>query len=134
MLCLVGSYAVYLGDKPVGKLNITKEGLYYRIVCHCQVPENAVYRLYAITSKGRENLGVVIPEGAGCTLARKISVKQLRDVSTFILSTGSKNESGKFIPICPEEPFSYISQLESAFLEVRGSQTGLLIKEKSGAE
>lgn len=134
MLYLVGSYVVYLGDKPAGKLNIAREGLYYSLVCHCQVPEDAVYRLYAVTGKVRENLGVVIPEADGCALVKKIAVKKLQNDSYFVLSAGSPQEAGSFIPICPEEPFSYIAHLESAFLEVRGGQTGVILKKKSGAE
>lgn len=131
---LEGSYEVYLADKPAGKLLISREGLYYRLLCHCQVPEDAVYRLFAVTDYGRLNLGVVLPQENGCKLDRRIPVKELRTSSCFILSARSGGETGRFVPVYPEEPFSYISQLETAFLEVRGSQVGIGWKQNAGAE
>ena len=129
-----GSYGVYLGDTQVGKLQIIQEGLYYRLICRCQVPENMVYRLFAVTESGRENLGVVVPEGDGCVLQRKIPATRLQKGSRFLLSARGEEECGKFVPVYPEEPFSYIAQLGNAFLEVRNGQPGLCWKDKPGAE
>ena len=128
-----GSFEVYLGDKPAGKLQIRREGLYYRLLCRCQVPDEMVYRLFAVSDGERVNLGVVIPEGDGFTLERRIPAKQLHSGSRFVLSARSGREEGRFVPVYPEEPFTYISQLETAFLEVRGSQIGVCWKKEPGA-
>lgn len=129
-----GYHEVYLGDKPAGKLRIERDGLYYRIVCHCYVPEDTVYRLFAVMDSHRENLGVVVPEGDGYFLERKIPVKRLNHDAVFSLSARSVQDTDKFVPIYPEEPFSYIVHLENAFLDVRGGQIGACWKQKPGAE
>ena len=128
-----GSYEVYLEDKAAGKLQIEKEGLYYRLTCRCVVPDDQVYRLFAATDTGRENLGVVLPDDSGYVLRRKIPAKRLKSASRFFLSVRSNESAGKFVPVYPEEPFSYITQLETAFVEVRNGQTGLRWKENPGA-
>ena len=130
---LEGSYAVYLEDKAAGKLQIEKEGLYYRLTCRCVVPDDLVYRLFAVTDQGRENLGVVLPENGGYVLQRKIPAKRLQPGCRFLLSARGEENTGKFVPVYPEEPFTYITQLETAFLEVRNGQTGLRWKENPGA-
>ena len=130
---LVGCYEVFLGDKPAGKLQITREGLYYRLTCHCQVPKDMIYRLFAVSDTGRENLGVVVPEADGYILEKRIPVKKLQKSTCFLLSPRTEKEAGKFVPVYPEEPFSYISQLETAFLEVRSDQPGICWKKEPGA-
>ena len=127
-------YEVYMGSDAVGKVNIIKQGLYYRVLCRCIVPSDTVYRLYAITETGREKLGVLIPDGDGVLLDRKIPVKRLQEFSRFILSSRSDEDKGRFVPIYPEEPFSYIGQLENAFLEIQNGQVGVCIKDSSGAD
>ena len=129
-----GCYEVLLGDKPAGKLRIIREGLYYRLTCRCIVPEDTVYRLYSVVDNRRENLGVVVPDADGFFLEKKIPVKRLEHCTGFILSSRSADETGKFVPIYPEEPFSYIVHLESAFLEVRNGQAGAYWKQQPGAE
>ena len=129
-----GYYEVYLGNDPAGKVQIQKQGLYYRIICRCIVPKDMVYRLYAVSNQERKNLGVVIPEGDGYILERRIPVKQLSGYTRFMLSARSEMDTGKFIPIYPEEPFSYIVQLENAFLEIQDSQLGVWVREKTGAD
>ena len=129
-----GYHEVFLGDRPVGKLQIIKQGLYYRLICRCRIPEDGIYRLFVVTGKGRENLGVVVPEDGGFVLDRKIPVRQLADCTGFLLSARSGEDDGKFVPIYPEEPFSYLAHLESAFLGVQNGQIGAMWKEKNGAE
>ena len=131
---LEGYYEVFLGDRPAGKLHIEKNGLYYSLTYRCHVPKDTVYRLFALKGSRRENLGVVVPEEEGCVLCRKVPVKKLMDCTGFILSSRSGEDTGKFVPIYPEEPFSYIVHLEKAFLDVRNGQIGAYWPQKNGAE
>ena len=132
-MILEGFYEVYLGSNPAGKIQITKQGLYSRIVCRCIVPQDVVYRLYAAGNGKRENLGVVIPDGEGYLLERSIVSKRLEGCTQFLLSARSDREVGKFVPIYPEEPFSYIGQLENTFLEIQNGQPGIRLMENPGA-
>ena len=153
MLYLEGTFEVCLGSNPAGKVQITRQGLYCRVVCRCHVPLEAVYRLYGVSEKGQENLGVVMPEGDGFLLDRRLPAKRLEGCTRFMLWDGSEPEpeavqeedaeemaeekleeeqAGVFVPIRPEEPFSYLQQLASACLEEQNGQIGAHIQENPG--
>ena len=132
---LEGIYKVYLGSIPVGKVQLIRQGLYYRIQCRCRIEGNLVYKLYAVIGNKRENLGVVIPDGDGFSLEKRIPVKRLgEEGADFILSTGAGLERGIFVPICPEEPFQYIERLKDAFLETENGRLGIRIQQKTVVE
>lgn len=145
-------YEAYLGDHIAGKVRLTKEGLYYRVLCRCSLPQNVVYRLYGICGEERENLGVLMPDGDGLLLERKIPAKRLTDCTRFLISDGSApekvataepeqeaeimadtgTETGIFVPIHPEKPFDYLHKLESAYLQEQDGQIGAHIEEHPG--
>lgn len=128
--CLDGFYEVMYGNSVVGKVSLQRQGLYCRVVCRCQIPEDQICRLYAVTETGRENLGVLVPEKAGFFLDRKVPVKRMAGKKLqFMLSSGVKCLDDRFIPIKPEEPFLYVERLQNAFLEHQQGQLGILIKE-----
>ena len=129
-----GFYEVRLNNAAAGKVQVTREGLYYRIQCRCTVPDDEVYRLLSVSEHGRENIGVVVPENEGYVLNKRIPAKKLPEDSSFILSAKIEADSGKFIPISPEEPFSYIDQLQSAFLEIQEGNIGVRLEKDSGAD
>jgi len=132
---LEGTFQVYLGTNSVGKVQVTRLGLYYRIVCRCQIDGDMVYRLYAVTGNIRENIGVVVPDGDGFILEKKIPVKRIGDAEVqYILSTGAGIDRGTFVPIRPEEPFAYIERLKTAFLETENGQIGVHIQQHPGAD
>ena len=125
-----GFYEVIYGNAAVGKVSLKQQGLYCRIVCRCRIPKDQICRLYVLTESGRENLGVLVPEGDGFILDRKIPVKRLVGAKLqFVLSSGLGNLDGEFIPIKPEEPFLYIERLQDAFLELQQGALGVRIKE-----
>ena len=124
-----GQFEVLLGNRGVGKVEVIREGLYYRVVCRCILPIGGVYRLYALQNSGRENLGVVIPDGDGFLLDKKVPAKRLGNGPfQFVLSSGAPSLSGEFIPISPEEPFLYIDRLKNAFLESENGKIGIRMK------
>ena len=132
--CLEGYYEVYLGNHAAGKVQILRQGLYCRVICRCRIDSDQVYRLYAVSEDSRENLGVVVPEGDGFLLDRKIPVKRLGNGKLrFVLSCGVGGLPGKFVPISPEEPFFYIDRLKTAFLQSERGKVGIRIEENPEA-
>ena len=130
-----GIYEVFLGTAPVGKVQLIRQGLYYKIQCRCRIEGDMVYRLYVVTGGSRENLGVVVPEGDGFILEKRIPAKRLGEGNMqFLLSTGAGVDRGAFVPICPEEPFRYIDRLKNAFLETENGRVGIRIQENAAAE
>ena len=121
-----GIYEILLWDRPVGKAEVTREGLYYRFRCKCELPDNTVCRVTA----GKESLGVLVPAGTGFALDSRLPVKRFGDsVPEFRLVPNKPVLDGKFIPIKPEEPFAYLERLQDAYLIRRGDEIGIYIKE-----
>ena len=123
------------GKDRVGKVQVLREGLYYRFFCRCRLSGDVVCRLAVRCGEKEENLGVVVPVGDGFGLDKRLPVKNLGEGEmTFFLMPKQERLEGKFIPIYPEEPFSYIARLKDAFLARQNGQIGVVIKEIQGTE
>lgn len=123
-------YEVDFAGRTAGKVQLLRQGLYVRIICRCTVPGDQVLRLFAQWGDRKENLGVVVPDGDGFLLDKKIPAKRLGEGRLkFVLSSGSGPRPGKFVPICPEEPFLYIDRLKDAFLQSECGKIGIRTEE-----
>lgn len=126
---LDGNYAVTFGNHTVGKVQVCREGLYYRFVCRCQLTGDVVCRLAVRCGEQEENLGVVVPMDGVFGLEKKIPAKRLgEDEPFFFLAPKHDHGNGTFVPIYPEEPFAYISRLKDAFLMRQNGQPGVMLK------
>lgn len=131
---LEGCYEVFFGNRVAGKVQVMRQGLYYHLLCRCRIPSDQVYRLYGIGGSIRENLGVLVPEGDGFVLDKKIPVKHLgTEKLRFEVSSGLPAYSGEFVPICPEEPFLYIDRLKTAFLQTEHGKVGIRTEKRPEA-
>jgi len=131
-MCMDGSYSVRLGKKTVGKVQVSKQGLYYRFVCRCMHAGDDVHRLVVLCADQRVSIGVLVPEGDGFGLDRKIPAKQfLHAFTEFFIAPMHETVQGKFVPISPEEPFHYIAQLKDSFLIERQGRIGVMIPDKN---
>jgi len=126
---LDGFFEVYQGNRIAGKVQLIPQGLYVRVICRCRIEGEQVYRLFAVSGDHRENLGVPVPEGDGFLLDKRIPAKRLAEGVRFLLSAGAGELNGKFVPICPEEPFLYIDRLKTAFLESEQGKIGIRIQQ-----
>lgn len=125
-----GNFDVLLGDKPIGKAYVTREGLYYRIRCRCTLSGEVIYKLLVSCGNQEENLGVLIPAAGEFGLDTRVPVKRLGEGNPkFRAMPRHTDLRGKFVPLSPEEPFRYISRLKDAFLENRDGLIGVVIKE-----
>ena len=124
-----GVYEVCFGNEPVGKVQVLRQGLYYRFVCRCKLTGDVVCRLAVCCGDRRENLGVVVPVGEGFGLDKRIPVKHLGEgTPEFYLGPSHDHIDGKFVPIYPEEPFAYLNRLKDAFFIKQSGQAGVMIK------
>ena len=112
-LHLEENYGVYFGNRPVGKVQVTRQGLYYHFLCRCELTGDVMCRLWVTCADKRESLGLVVGEGE----------------LTFSLLPKHDKPAGKFIPISPEEPFAYIERLKKSYLVRKGEQVGIEIPE-----
>lgn len=123
---------MYFGDKPCGKVQVLRQGLYYRFSCRCQISGDVVCRLKACFPDREENLGVLVPVDGGFGLCTRLPVKRFTgNPVRFRIGTQKADSKGVFIPICPEEPFAYMERLKSAFLAVRNGQPGAVVYEET---
>lgn len=130
-----GNYPVLLGQKPVGKVQVQKCGLYYRIICRCRLTGDVITRLYVQCGDKHIPVGVVVPEGSGFGLDIKIPVKRIGEGELkFSLASKQEKTAGKFVPITPEEPFGYLDRLKDCVLTYENGQAGIYITEKTGTE
>ena len=128
-----GCYEVCLGRQPVGKVQVMRQGLYYRFLCNCRLTGNVVCRLTVRCGENQEKLGVLVPEGDGFALDKKIPVKHLGEGKLeFYLGPNHDHIMGEFIPVYPEEPFSYIARLKDAFLYRQNGKLGVMLKDGRG--
>ena len=122
-------YVLNLGKDPVGKVQVLRQGLYYRFVCRCRLSGDVVYRLTVRCGEKNENLGILVREGDGFGLDKKVPVSHLGEGELdFLLLPKSDRINGNFIPIHPDEPFAYINRLQDAFFLRQGEQAGMVIK------
>ena len=125
-----GIYQVLFGDKPVGKVQVTKEGLYYRFYCRCRMAGEVVSRLAVCWPDKQENLGILVPVDGGFGLNTRVAAKKCRQEKPEFRVLPHKSElQGKFIPLSPEEPFAYIQRLKDAFFERRYGQPGIVLRD-----
>ena len=126
---MVGNYNVYFGTESCGKVQVLRQGLYYRFVCRCRLSGDILFRLMVSCGGKQEDLGILVPMDGGFGLDKKIPAKRLGEgIPEFHLHTKQAQTEGSFIPIIPEEPFGYISRLKEAYLVRRNGQAGILLK------
>ena len=92
------NYAVMYRNEQVGKLQMQRQGLYCRMQCRCQLPGDDIYRLKMVQGKDSTHIGVLVPEGDGFLLDKRIPAKRIPAGELHFVVRGSRE------PEEPEEP------------------------------
>ena len=122
-------YEIMLGDKSVGQAFVTREGLYYRIRCRCELSGETVCRVQVRCGNRCEDLGILVPQDGEFGLETRVPVKKIGEGSlAFSVVPRHRAPEAGFIPLSPEEPFRYITRLKDAYLAKREGKTGILIR------
>ena len=80
------TYDITYDGEPVGTARMEKQGLYYVFSCRCRLPEEGLYRIYAINGDAREDLGICIPMDGVFGMDKKIPQKRIGEgILTFEL-------------------------------------------------
>lgn len=125
-----GIYPAFFGQAQVGKVQVQKQGLYFRFFCRCQLTGDVVCRLTVRSGAGIENLGIVVPVEEGFGLETRLPCKRFGEGELeFRLVPKHEFSAGTFVPIYPEEPFAYIRNLKNAYFERRYGQAGAVISD-----
>lgn len=124
-------YPVCFGEGAVGKAQVTRQGLYYHVSCRCRLSGEGMYRLEVSSGEKRVNLGILVPMDFGFGLQSQFPVSRVGEGELhFCLRPRHEEPVGRqFVPIIPEEPFSYLERLKDAFLEIQNGKKGASIPE-----
>lgn len=125
-------YAVNFNGKQVGQVKLTRQGLYYHLICQCAVSGDTMYRLEASGGTRKTDLGILVPMGQGFGMETRFPVSRLGEGELSFCLHGDALEKRICIPIKPEEPFAYISRLKDAFLVIQDGQKLVSIPAREG--
>lgn len=123
------NYAVTLGGKQVGRAQVSRQGLYYRVVCRCNLSGEVMYRLMCACEDRSTGLGILVPCESGFGLETRFPVSRVGEgrLSFCLQPKHDCLEHRRFVPITPEEPFAYLARLKDAFLTVQDGKKGASI-------
>ena len=121
-------FDIILGTESIGKAQVEKEGLYYRITCRCRLSGEVPYKVHAVCNEKCEDLGLLVPQSGAFTLTTRLPIKRLGEgqLQFKAVPRHTKTE-GKFVPISADEPFSYLSRLENAYMQIRDGRIGVVL-------
>ena len=121
-------FDIILGNESIGKADVQKEGLYYRITCRCRLSGEVTYKVIASCGEQKADLGILVPENGAFMLTTRIPMKKLGEgAMLFRAEPRHPKLEGKFVPISADEPFSYLSRLENAYMQIRDGQIGVIL-------
>lgn len=123
-------YPIYNGEDTVGIAQVSKEGLYYRIHCTCNLVDSEPFRITA-KAEHQIDLGMCVPNGDIAGLKVRIPMKKLGE-GNLSFSIGKRNEDQQeeWFPVSPQEPFLYIAKLKTACTVSRNGKVGIAFKVK----
>ena len=126
-------YPIMYDQKKVGKAELERLGMYYRIFCHVstQVPQPVYVKL----SVGEQimDLGLCFLDGNDFVLAARIPVGTMeKETITFLAYSKQKDADSHFIPVCSNKPFSDLTLLKKARFAVVDSKTGICVHDFTG--
>ena len=129
---MIEKYDILLGSQLVGKAEVTREGLYYRFCCQCDLSGEVMYQLKVICGEKENSLGICVPVTGGFGVNKCLPIKTVGEGNfSFYVSPRHSDLKGKFIPIRADEPFTYIENLQNMHLEFCNGGPGVLIDDKS---
>lgn len=127
-----GTYSVSFGGQTVGKVIVSREGLYYRFCCRCRITGDVVCKVVVYCGGIQESLGILAPVGVEFGLKKKVAARRFpNEKPEFRVVPSRPDKNDIFIPIKPEEPFAYIEKLKDAYLVRQNGILGVIIKESA---
>ena len=127
---MIGTYEIRQGASAIGQVQVERQGLYYRFSCRCRPKETGMHRVLASCNGKQEDLGTLVPMDGAFGLEKRIPAKRLGEgVPEFLLISKNSARKERFVPVYPEEPFSYMARLKDAYLKRKEGQLGLVFRE-----
>ena len=123
-----GTYELINGRRAAGSVIVTRKGLYYHIRCACFPSVEGMFRLIMEAGDDLYDLGTLVPANGCFMLQTRIAIKTITNGSVLFRLTQQSHKKHYGISICPEEPFMYLSRLESAYLVIHNEKMEIIIR------
>lgn len=127
-----GMHTIWLSKEPVGHVTVERIGLYYGFHCKCQLHSKVICRVMISCGGKSISLGILVPVGKEYQLSRKFPVKEFAvgEPEFWITPKHPTKPEALTVDIYPEEPFQYITKLETAYLSTRQGKTMIAIHDQ----
>ena len=123
-------YSVELEQRQIGSARISREGLYCRVVCTCEMREERVYILYAEGCGETLRLGIPAPKGGKLCLDTKIPLKRFpQKIDEMYLLEKGKENSKRGILLKEGEPVSGLENLMHSKLQFTPDGAQLVVED-----
>lgn len=123
-------YTILLGTQNVGQAQVRRDGLYYDFYCRCRFSGDVIMKIAVSCGEKTEILGTPVPQGKDFVLHKKMPVKYFGEGEFGFRAVPKQAQlDGFFVPIRPEEPFSYLNRLKNARLQRRDGVLGVALRE-----
>lgn len=127
-------YDVFLDGKCVGIAEIAEEGLYYRISCKCRFPPGKTYKVFAQAGAAEYDLGTYITTADTYGISTRVARKHIRKEQLCFVARGKRvKQTELFVPIDPDKPFPYLTEIKNARFAIENGQPGVIIKRDQSA-
>ena len=106
-------YDVYLEDRIVGAVELSRSDLYYEVKCRCDLA-SGIYRLIDNCDAGCVSIGICILDHKSLMLQRMVPVKKLGFGGHNFYLTPTIIDSERCEELVEDAPFNGVSQLRKA--------------------
>ena len=84
--------------------------------------------LHSCTAEKENSLGICVPVAGGFGVNTCLPIKTVGEGDfSFYAFPRHTDMKGKFVPICADEPFAYIENLQNLHLEFCNGEPGVLV-------
>ncbi|MBE6977092.1 MAG: hypothetical protein E7438_00415 [Ruminococcaceae bacterium] len=112
-----GTYELLQGGQAVGRVQVTRQGMFYCVGCQCKLSGAVKFRLIMESNGSELDLGILRQDKAWFRLQTRVNVKTAgQGRPAFCLRPQKDTAASLLVPVCPEEPFGYLARLEQAYL------------------
>lgn len=127
------SYPIYFGQDIIGTATVEKQGLYYKISCHCNCSGEVPIRIVLHCEEMTTDLGMCVPCADGVRSVSRIPIKRIGfgEMTFSAYPRRSSASAKREICICENEPFRYITTLQNAYMIRGGKEAAIGIKDRS---
>ena len=121
-------YDIYFENKPIGIACVESVGLYTQFQCRCSFRNEGSYRIIAQYGAVQIDLGLCIPANNMFVTNAKIATKKLNGSPPYFFALDIKQNNVTFVPVDPQENFSFIEKLSGAKFHIKNGIKGILIQ------